>query len=50
MRDQAILQLLGIDFPGVIESKKYENFKSYIFSIIFDSMVLGYSGINNSNI
>ena len=49
-RDQAILQLLGTDFPGGIGSKKYENFKSHTFSIIFDSMVSGYSGINNSNI
>ena len=50
MRDQAILKLLGTNFPGVIGSKKHENFKSGIFSIIFDSMVLGYSGIINSNI
>ena len=50
MRDQAILQLLGTDFPGVIGSKKHENLRSGIFSIIFDSMALGYSGIDNSYI
>ena len=40
VRDQAILQLLGTD----------ENLTSGIFSAIFDAMVLGYSGIDNSNI
>ena len=50
VRDQAILQLLGTDFPSVIGSKKHENLTSGIFSAIFDSMVLGYSGIDNSNI
>ena len=50
VRDQDILQLLGTDFPGVIGSKKHEIIKSAIFSIIFDSMALGYSGIDNSNI
>ena len=43
VRDQAILQLLGTNFPWVIGSKKHENFKSGIFSIIFDSMALGYT-------
>ena len=50
VRDQAILQLLGTDFPRVIGSKKHENVTNGIFSAIFDSMVLGYSGIDNSNI
>ena len=36
-------------FPGVIESKKHDNLRVAIFSI-FDSMVLGYSGIDNRNI
>ena len=49
MRDQAVLQLLGTNFPGVIGSKKRE-ILSGIFSIIFDSMGLGYSDIDNSNI
>ena len=50
VRDQAILQLLGTDFLRIIGSKKHENLTSGIFSAIFDSMVLGYSGIDNSNI
>jgi hypothetical protein len=45
--DQAVLQLLGTNFPGVIGSKKRESLKSGIFSIIFDSMALGYSSIDN---
>ena len=50
VRDQAVLHLFGTNFPGVIWSKKHENLKSGIFSIILDSMALGYSGSDNSNI
>ena len=50
VRDQAVLQLLGTNFHGVIGSKKREIFKSGIFQLSLITMALRYSSIDTSNI